>query len=274
MAASAPVLTQVSLPVPGVEIYWSSLPAGTTSITVYRLAEGVSEVVRSGLQASASGSFSITDFEAPLGTPIVYSAETYISGVSDGFSATSTITIDTEAIAIQDPLNPNNSVSVLLGSGGDFMLGTEAFSSISRPTQITKSMVIGRAKPVVQFYGRKGIEGLEFDVLVDNSQYGKFNDVLDTQPLLIRTPGRMGNLPRSLFVTIQAAELPLDWGDANGSGLTRFTLTADEVESQSRAIVVNVFTYAAYTAKYLTYTAAAAVYGGNDYTNLNRNPLA
>lgn len=273
MAASAPTLTAKTNPVPGVEVYWSSLPAGTTAMTVYRLTDGVRSVVRNADAVTVSGSFAVVDYEAPLGASVTYSAETFISGVSDGISATASITIDSDVAWIQDPLDPNNSVSVSLGSGSNYMFGQNAFASIGRPTDVNKSKVLGRTRPVVQFYGRKGIEGLEVDVYVDNSMFGTFNDLLDVQPLLVRVPTRMPNLPRNLYVTISAVEEPVDWHSTDETNLTRFKLTMDEVEPQTLDITVNVFTYSRFEAKYATYTAAATVYNGQDYTYVQRNPL-
>lgn len=274
MAAGAPTLTAKTTPLPGVEVYWATLPAGTDTISVYRLAEGDRVLVRNASAVPASGSFAIIDYEAPFGTPLSYSAETFIAGVSDGTSTTATITLDVADVWIQDPLNLNSAIKVSVTGGTDYTLAQDSFNSLTRASIINKSQVLGRAKPVAQFYGRKSLESLTLDVLADNQKFDVFNDLLDVQPLLIRTPASMRYLPRSLYATITAVEEPVDWYLSAGSDMSRFKLTLDEVEGQNLSIFVTLYTYAMYEAKYATYTAAATVYGSYDYTYVTRNPLA
>lgn len=273
MAAGAPTLTYKSTPIPSVEIYWSSFPAGTDTISVYRLADGERVLVRNASAVAASGSFSITDYEAPFGTLLTYSAETFIAGVSDGTSATATITLDVSDVWIQDPLNLTSAVKVAVAGGSNFTLAKDSFNSLTRSSVINKSVVLGRSKPVVQFYGRKSLEGLTLDILADNSTFGVLNDLLDVQPLLIRTPASIGYLPRSLYCTVTAVEEPVDWSLSAGTEMSRFKLTVDEVEGQNLTVFVNLFTYTDYANKYATYNAAATVYGSFDYTYVTRNPL-
>lgn len=274
MAAGAPTLTAKTSPVPGVEVYWSSFPAGTDSISVYRLADGERTLVRNASAVSMSGSFAVVDYEAPLGTLLTYSAETFIAGVSDGISATATITLSSSDVWLQDPLNPNAAIKVSLTGGTDYTLAMDSFNSLTRQTVTNKYNVLGRSKPVTAFFGRKSLEGITLDVLVDNANFDDFNDLMDAQPLLIRTPSALRYLPRSLYCTVSAVEEPVDWYLNEGTDLTRFKLTVDEVEGQTLTIFVNLYTYSQYEAKYATYTAAGAVYGSYDYTYVTRNPLA
>lgn len=274
MAAGAPTLTYKASPLPSVEIYWSTLPAGTDSISVYRLAEGERVLVRNASAVSASGSFAIVDYEAPFGTPLVYSAETFIAGVSDGTSTTATITLDIAQIWIQDPLDLTSAVSVSVAGGTDYTLAKDSFNSLTRASVISRSKVLGRAKPVVQFYGRGALESLTLDIYADNNTYDTVNDLLDIQPLLIRTPISLGYLPRSLYCTVTAIEEPVDFQNTGNTGLSRFKLTVDEVEGQSLTVFVNLYTYSQFEAKYATYNAANTVYGSYDYTYVTRNPLA
>lgn len=274
MAAVAPTLTYKATPLPSVEVYWATLPASTDTISVYRLAEGERVLVRNASAVGASGSFAIVDYEAPFGVPLVYSAETFIAGVSDGTSATATITLDVTDVWLQDPLNLNSAIKVAVTGGTDYTLAQDSFSTLTRATVANKSMVLGRAKPVTQFYGRRSLEGLTLDVLADNANFDDFNDLLDVQPLLVRTPATMRYLPRSLYCTVSAVEEPVDWYLTNGTDLSRFKLTLDEVEGQSLTVFVNLYTYSQYEAKYATYNAAATTYGSYDYTYVTRNPLA
>lgn len=274
MAAGAPTLTYKATPLPSVEVYWASLPAGTDTISVYRQAEGERVLVRNASEVPASGSFAIVDYEAPFGTALTYSAETSIAGVSDGTSATAEITLDVTDVWIQDPLNLNSAIKVAVAGGTDFTLGQGSFNSLTRASVVSKSQVLGRSKPVVQFYGRKSLEGINLDILADNETFGDLNELLDVQPLLIRTPSALGYLPRSLYCTVAAVEEPIDWHSVESSGMSRFKLTVDEVEGQNLTVFVTLYTYADYADKYATYNAAATVYGSYDYTYVTRNPLA
>lgn len=277
MASVTPALTYKSVPMPSVEVYVSGLGSGTpTAISVYRIADGETSLVRGGVKTPASGAFTITDYEAPFGVPVAYYTETFnAAGVSQGLSAQETITLAVNQIWLHDPTDLTNAMAVDVAGQGSIVLGAESFSTIKRGYQYNRSNVIGKRKPVVQFYGEKAIDGLEFTLITDNAGVLEVEDILSTSPVCIRTPANFTNLPRTMYGVLEATQQPLNWhASADASKLTSWVIAFNETEAQSLAVVINYYTYTYWQARYATYTLANAAYGSGSYINAVRNPPA
>jgi hypothetical protein len=277
MASVTPALTYKSVPMPSVEVYVSGLGSGTpTAISVYRIADGETSLVRGGFKTAASGAFTITDFEAPFGVPVAYYTETFnASGVSQGLSAQATITLSVNQVWMHDPVDLSNAMAVDVSGQGSIVLGAESFSTIKRGYQYNRSNVIGKRKPVVQFYGEKAIDGLEFTLITDNAGVSEVEDILSTSPVCVRTPAVFTNLPRLLYGVLEATQTPLNWHNASDSAkLTSWAMSFNETEAQSLAVVINFYTYTYWQSRYATYTLANTAYGSGSYINAVRNPPA
>lgn len=277
MASVTPTLTYKSVPFPSVEVYVSSLGSGTpTSMTLYRVADGETQIVRGANRLATTSATSVVDFEAPFGVPVAYYTEVFnAAGTSLGLSSQATITLDVSQIWIHDPVDVTNAVAVDLGGNGSIVLGSESFSEIKRSYVYNRSSVIGKRKPIMQFYGEKAIEGLGLSLITDDAGTLKLEDVLGASPLCVRTPARFTNLPRLMYGVLEGSQSPLNWhvnGESND--ITRWDLTFNETEAQSTGIVIAYYTYAYWQARYATYTAAGTAYGSGSYINAVRNPPA
>lgn len=245
------------------------------TITVYRLCDGETNIVRSAKAAVASTAFTINDFEVPFGKPVYYYAETFASGSSLGVGERSNTTVNSTEVWVHDPLDLSNGIGIDLSGDNDATLAQGSFGTIARTYDYNRSTVIGKTKPILQFYGEKAIEGLQFEVIAKTAGSSKLRDLLSTGPVLIRVPGQLSNLPRLMYGVLEASQQPIDWHVSSQTApLTRWAFTFHETEAQSLDIVVTFYSYAYWQAKYASYDAAAAVYGASTYINAVRNPPA
>lgn len=245
------------------------------TITIYRLVDGETSIVRNAKSVASSTAFVINDFEAPFGKAVSYWATTSSGGVSLGTGEKATITVDPNQVWISDPLDLSNSMAINLSGDADSVLAAGSFAEIRKGYDYNRSSVLGKARPVLQFYGEKGIEGLQFEVITKSAGSDELKDLLSTSPILLRAPGELGNLPRLLYGVLEASQEPIDWHLASQSTpLTRWKVTLHETEPQSLDIVVTFYSYAYWQAKYASYDAANAVYSASTYINAVRNPPA
>lgn len=277
MAAVTPTLTNRSTPMPSVEVYFSSLGSGSPAyITVYRLADGETNIVRTANYTAASGSFTVTDYEAPFGVVISYYAEVFTSaGASLGVSPIATTTLAVDSVWIHDPLDLSNYL-VITPYASDATLGIESFSSIQRSYDFNVSSVIGKKKPIIQYYGEKAIQGLEFEVVTStNAAFDQVEFLIQAAPVLVRTPAKFYNLPRLLYGVLRGSQEPLTWHLTSADQpINRWKLVLDETEQPGIALVFGYYTYTYWQSRYATYTLANAAYGTGTYINAVRNPPA
>jgi len=252
---------------------------GTTpdSLTVWRQADGLTEPVRNANAISANTSFLVTDYEAPIGITVSYWVETFASGVSLGVSDTSTTTVNDARMWITDPLNPRNSMAIQLGGYGTATLGRNTFESIKRTYRFNKSVVLGKARPVMQFYGQKGIEGAHFEVLTHDAGDIAMENLISVAPVLIRVPAAMPNLPARLYGIMEPEQQPQSWRFESANQLTLWSINFTETEPQSLSIVFSVYSYAYWAARYGSYAYVSlplATYNANTYLYSAQNPPA
>jgi hypothetical protein len=271
MATSTPTLTANYSIVPAVQIALTGLLA-TGTVTVYRIADGTSEVVRNASNVSASSTFTVVDYDAPIGVVVTYTAENFDSSVvSQGVSSPATITLTSTSIWMHDPLAPANNVEIKLTGTSDVVLGANSFTRVARGYDIVTTKVLGKTRPTMQFYGLKGYENLTFELIT--TVYGTTDvmGLLATNPVLVRFPTNFPNLPTRINGALTAEQEPLTWMLEN-TPVTQFYLKLNEVEPQSLGIVYSIYSYSYWSGKYATYTAASAVYGSNTYDYSVLNP--
>lgn len=117
--AGAPTVAvaAVSSPQPGVQVTCTALDASAVAITVYRSSVTGTFVVRGADHAVASGAFTVTDFEAPIGEVLSYTAETYdAAGVTSDLGGPANITLTSARAWLSDPLDPTQATPVYVKS--------------------------------------------------------------------------------------------------------------------------------------------------------------
>jgi hypothetical protein len=244
------------------------------TITIYRLVDGETSTVRNAKAVASSTAFTVNDFEAPFGKPVIYWAETSASGTSLGIGEKATTTLNVNQVWIHDPLDLSNAMAISLSGDNDATLGQGSFNSITEGYDYTRSTVLGKSRPVLQFYGQKAIEGLQFKVVTKAAGSDELADLLSVAPVLIRVPGALSNLPRLMYGVLEASQSPLDWHVNSTNPLTEWSVTYNETEPQSLDIVFTFYSYAYWQAKFSTYDGANTSYGASTYVNAVRNPPA
>ena len=274
--ANTPTLSADTRIVPAVKVVFTGMTGWTTNhvFYVWRTSGGVTEAVRgaNGV-AMTSGDLTVYDYDAPFGVVSSYTGEARLAGVSDGVGPAATTTLTSSSIWIHDPLAPAVNLEIALTGTGNAVLGQGSFGSVKRGYEVVRTSVLGKARPVVQFYGQKAIEGLNFDIIATTIGSTALENILATSPILVRFPTEFHNLPARLNGTLEAVQEPLTW-HTDAEDITRWKLVLDETEAQSLDIVFTVYSYSYWSARYATYTAASAVYGASTYDYAVNNPPA
>lgn len=276
MPTNTPVLTAGTNPIPNVKIVVSGLLAAEKFIRIWRNCDGETELVRGAVFAPCSGSFTIVDYDAPIGRLATYTAEGYADSNGtgpQGISSPATITLTSTSIWVHDPIAPLVNAEIQLTGTGDLVLGKGSFAKVQRGYDVVRTQVLGRNKPIVQFYGQKAIQNLEFELITSEIGTNKAAALLATAPLMFRFPPSMKNLPSRISATLDAYQEPVTW-HYESSPITTWKLVLNEVEAQSLAILFAVFPYSYWSARYATYSAASAVYGSGTYQYAIDNPPA
>lgn len=110
---------------PSVQITFDALDAATSTVTVWRRADTL-EIVPGTEGAFAAGGFVVEDHWAPHSIEVTYWAEMFdSSGASLGVtgSASTTVWGVRDEVVVSDPFDPENAVSVQMGSSFGSALG-------------------------------------------------------------------------------------------------------------------------------------------------------
>lgn len=107
----APVITWIPDRL-AVEIYLSSLPDGTATLTLWRLTDREQEV-RGAVNAPVAGQFTHIDTEVPFTVQVAYRAECFdADGLLIGYTDTASTSITMHGVWVHNPLDPSNVVEV------------------------------------------------------------------------------------------------------------------------------------------------------------------
>src|SRR5690554_4654305 len=150
----APTLTEK--PGYGVEVYFPTLDADATQITVWRTADGLTEAVAGALKATVAGDFVVTDFGVPFGVVSSYTAEIFDAGGAALTGLPSTIQVDSDAVVLSDPTDPEKLYAVTMTN--------VSFSRVGRRRRTEQVFVFGLSAPFEQNWGKGAIQGLPFEV--------------------------------------------------------------------------------------------------------------
>lgn len=259
----APTLTAYTDadPCPRVEILITPMPAGVDEITIYRSWQGQRSVVRGASRAEVAGAFLVVDYEAPLGTSIVYTSIGYdASGVPSQESAGSTVTVSVSDAWIQDPLDPTSAMQAGLTIPRDLMVTTPSFLPASFAAAVTVAPIVGSRLPAAMGGTRQAASRMPLTLDARTPTVAADLEELLNQsfPLCLRTPA---DLIRQLGgLTYLAIQEYVPTPDDGWNAGTLYSMTADTVRGPGAGIVVQVRTYDDLLAEATTYADLLTLY--------------
>jgi hypothetical protein len=254
-------------PCPRAEVLFTSLAAGTASVTVYRSAGGREHQMRGGVNADVAGALTRIDTEIPFGVEVSYRAEMFnSSGVSLGFTDSGTVTMHVYETWLHNPLDPHGAASVIMALG--------AAKSLSRPVDGETVHPLGRKVGVVVSGTRRGISDATLDCYTETdadtdkvaAMVGDYDS--NTVPVLCFRIGASMKmrLPRPFFAAVldpreEEADL------YQGGQFMVWRMQGSEVAPPTPALFIPLLTRADINAFYATRAAVKA----NHLTRLSVN---
>jgi hypothetical protein len=237
-------------PCPRVEVLFSELPYGVATVTVFRLAGGREFKLRGAVRAPVAGAFVRLDYEVPFGVDATYRAEMFDpDGTSLGFTSTASITVNETGTWVHNPLNPSGAVRVAFRGN--------AARDLSRPVEGDVFYPMGRRVGVVVAGQRRGLSGVQLDVVTDTlEQADKVADLLGsysytTVPTLCFRVGAFDRvrLPRPLFAAVLDVR-EQDMTYEIGGSTIAFEMQGDEVAPPATGLFISLLTRADVNAYY------------------------
>jgi len=140
--ATAPTVTATPLatPSPGVQLVVSGVDASAATVTIWRSDSAGKNIVRGASNVLIAGSFTVDDFEAPIGELLTYTAVTFdVFGVSSDESTGTTITLSSTGTWLSDPLTPSTAVQVTIAD----------FPEVSRIIDAEMLTPVGATAPIM-----------------------------------------------------------------------------------------------------------------------------
>lgn len=233
--ANAPTLTGSvdANPCPRVLVNFTTVPATTQTINVYRVSEGRQFQVRGGVGLFASGGAAFFDFECPFGISVSYRAECFTAaGASLGFTDSTQITLACTQSWIHQPLSPVLAIACTVN--------LNSANQISRPSPGATSWVEGGTVGATIGGQRRGISGMTLNIrTASTSDSDEFlnmfgNYVADFPSVIcIRTPPPL-RIPRLLFAGVLDPQEVIQGVNA----MTGFNMTIDEVQPPSPGLII------------------------------------
>lgn len=151
--ATPPTLTvtAVGAPSPGVLVNVTSVATTADTITVWRTTASLGRViVRGASRAIVGGTFTVTDYEVPLGELASYTAATFdVGGISSDEATPATITVGSDRSWLSDPLEPTAAAQVWIRDAGDR----------ERPIDSQMLLPVGAKYPTMVYGVRQGGQG-------------------------------------------------------------------------------------------------------------------
>jgi len=247
-------------PVPRVQITFRTMPTAAATATVSRTAAGRTYRVRGGIKITATGGFSLLDYECPFGVTATYSAVVYdTAGNQIAVTDTASTVLYVTGTCIHQPLDPTRKVMsrYLALKGTADTLSREFVGDIVRPQ--------GRSVPVWIGSGRGGLTGVNLPFVTmtaaDEAALASiFGDYADTQiPIMcVRTSLPLG-LPAPFFGVIRKP-VRQGWNQHTGLSTVLWDLTADETAPPAEALLVVILTYKDIENSYRSYSGIEHMY--------------
>lgn len=245
-------------------------PSVASTITVWRSVPGEARAsVRGARNLVVTAATFLVDYEAPLGRVVTYTLE--VNGLTVPETLTATVTVPSDTVWMQDPLDPSTAVPVSWGTGnGDILFAPAALTAIGYPSPATLVRVMGATYPTALGGNRMGAASVPLDLLTRTIIAANQVRILlnAAEPLLVRTiPAVSPPLPALAYVHASATEQRAPF---MGGTLTTWALVGDLVTAPTINLLVATWTYANVTALYDTYATAAL--SGRTYLQWMRDP--
>jgi hypothetical protein len=264
---TAPTLTQRSTPSPSVEVYFPTLDADADFITIYRVADGLTETVRGALLASVAGDFVVTDYEVPFGIVATYTAQITDSGGATALSLPASTTYAETRVWLSNPLDPTESFTIELQAA--------SFANRRRNPLNTATYVMGIPRPFNQYFGPGALQSVPLEIWSrTQGETDSMQLVGHDGQILIRTPATFDPIPRNLYASVQELTHSHLGVILSGQPVV-WTLTVDESQPISPAIIRPLVTWADWTTAFpaasYTWANVLTVWGAGTWTNAKRN---
>lgn len=233
----------------------ANLAPSISTLTLYRIADGVTAEVRNGVRAFAVGGVVISDAELPIGVPVTYRGRQYDADGND-LGITDSTTVDVPADTayygwISDPLDTTQAFRVVMADGAG-----------QNPKRVTPGTVHRVGARTVVLAGQRGLlEDLNMDFFTETDE--DRNGILALLNssggiILIRTAPPM-LVPRLLYCFAPSPTPTLvDTGeDAQAAAWTN---TVQEISPVTGGTVRANVSWQTYMDAYGTWAAIQAVY--------------
>lgn len=245
-----PIVTRLDSVIPAVEVFFPDFPAGTSSVTVFRLTDAEHQV-RGAVNRIVAGELSVVDWEAPFGITVTYRAECFDgAGLSLGYTTSATYQLNESGLWVHNPLDPQGAVRC------DFR--SRALREISMPAE--GDMLWTGDRVGVFFAGTQQGRTADLSIAVDTvADREKFNVMLgrgakSLPPILCFRFGadHRVSLPRP-FYAATPAYVESDLNVIYGGGTTHFNGEGYETLPPAPGLFVPLLTYGDLNAAYATY---------------------
>jgi len=260
-------------PCPRAGITVTGLSTVTPSvINIWRSVAGESRTIVRGMRNfSVTDSTYVVDYEVPLGQAVTYTLD--VVGPTIPATLQTTLSITSNDLWLQDPLDPSTAVPVawIPGGFGTVTLASSALASIAYPDPGSVARVMGALYPTLLAGNRQGAASVPLDLISQTIADGnKLRTLLGAAlPLLVRSiPALSPPLPALGYMHAQVLEQRASF--ASGS-LTTWSLTGDFVSAPTVNLLVAAWTYAQVVALWANYTTAVAL--GRTYLYWMRSPV-
>lgn len=249
-------------PVPRVEISFGAadLPAGTTRVTVWRVANDREFKVRDGIDRVMVSAISLIDVEPDLIGSVVYEAECWSPTSRLGRVSLGTTAVGwTGGTVIQQPLDPSLSVEVQLNWGTANELARSTPGGLVFPSGAITPDYVG-------FGPRRSLQGVKVSLEVAPADRKVLQASLGTYSVqqlpiwLIRSTDV--RWPAVFFCHVPAL-VEVDRSGYGGDVLG-YETAVDEVSPPAPALVVSLLSYEDLDVSYASYTAMDAAYASYD----------
>lgn len=265
----APTLTPATdaNPSPRVEVLISPMPTDARTVSIWRSYGGVIEAVRGAVNATCSGDFLVTDYEAPLGQAIIYSCQTFDSaGTPSPLSDPSaSVTLDVADVWLSDPLDPSTSMAWPVKRGGDLFLRLGSFTGQQYLADQTVVGILGSSLPIGMGGVRQAVSQLPIVLATQTASAAvAVKALLARSPLCMRVPPSVVLLDPVAYVQTPSV-VPSVFPDGVR---IEWTLALTAVRAPGLNVVIPTRTYDDLLAEASTYDELAQLYA--TYIDLQR----
>jgi len=207
----APIVTARlgSDPCPRVDVTVSPMPPDAAAVTVWRAWPGDRQLVRGAVRVPATGDTAVTDYEPPLGVPVVYTCQTVdAAGVSSAVSQPSApVVLDVPDAWLQSPTEPGSAIALALRRRpGAPTLKLGSLGPVTYASDLSVVAVPGQPLPIALGTARRQASAVPLAVHAGAFASDALRDLLmGSLMLCLRVPaGRARHLPPVAYVALES----------------------------------------------------------------------